>query len=130
MTATFLGWYLDYDMKVLVFEDNLMWSARLIQTLKSLGHEAVVLSELSGDQVADVAILNLSSPSFAALVPPLRQAGIYTICHAGHKEKDLLQLGREAGCDAVATNSELTYKIEGLLQAVPIAPKSREHGSK
>jgi hypothetical protein len=66
---------------------------------------------------ADVAILNLSSPAFSDLVAALKSAGVYTIGHAGHKEKDLLQLGREAGCDAVATNSELTFKLEKLLAA-------------
>jgi hypothetical protein len=103
-------------MKVWVFEDNLMWSSRLLQTLKALGHEATIETQIPGKEPAKVAILNLASKNFADLVPPLRAAGVYTICHAGHKEKDLLQLGREAGCDAVATNSELTYKIEKLLE--------------
>ena len=106
-------------MKVWVFEDNLMWSSRLVQTLRALGHEPSVELAIPEGEPASVAILNLASKSFSDLVPPLRAAGVYTICHAGHKEKDLLQLGREAGCDAVATNSELTYKIEKLLASVP-----------
>lgn len=104
-------------MRVWIFEENLMWSARLVQSLSSLGHEAVVVSEIP-EGSAEVAILNLASSSLAAFVPELKSRGVYTICHAGHKEKDLLQLGREAGCDAVATNSELTFKIEGLLARV------------
>ena len=39
------------------------------------------------------------------------------IAHAGHKEKDLLEMGRQAGSDHVATNGELTFKIELLLTA-------------
>jgi hypothetical protein len=103
-------------MKVWIFEDNLMWSSRLVQSLKSLGHEPSIQKEIPSEGSAEVAILNLASKSFAELVPLLRAAGVYTIGHAGHKEKDLLQLGREAGCDAVASNSELTFKIETLLE--------------
>ena len=103
-------------MKVWIFEDNLMWSSRLVQSLQALGHESSIQKQIPLDGTADVAILNLASKSFGGLVPLLRAAGVYTICHAGHKEKDLLQLGREAGCDAVASNSELTFKIETLLE--------------
>lgn len=106
-------------MKLWIFEDNLMWSSRLLQSLRALGHEASVETSIPGGEPAKVAILNLASKNFADLVPRLRAAGVYTICHAGHKEKELLQLGRDSGCDAVATNSELTYKLETLLEAVP-----------
>src|ERR1700733_6205702 len=106
-------------MKVWIFEDNLMWSSRLVQTLKVLGHEATVLKAIPDSESADVAILSLASPTFSELVPALKSKGVYTIGHAGHKEKDLLKLGREAGVDKVATNSELTFKIEGLLSLFP-----------
>jgi len=102
-------------MKVWIFEDNLMWSARLVQSLTALGHEPVVLSEIPDAEAAHVAILNLGASTFATLVTLLRENGVYTIGHAGHKEKDLLELGREAGCDKIATNSELTFKIEALI---------------
>ena len=106
-------------MTVLVFEDNLMWSARLVQSLVALGHAPVVTTEIPDPCEAHVAILNLAASTFATLVPQLKELGIYTIGHAGHKEKDLLELGREAGCDRIATNSELTYKIELLLNEAP-----------
>jgi hypothetical protein len=105
-------------MKVWVFEDNLMWSSRLVQSLKALGHEALVTIAIPEDAQAEVAILNLGSPTFKDLVPALKQRGVYTIGHAGHKEKDLLKLGKEAGVDRIATNSELTYKIEAILKEV------------
>ena len=106
-------------MTVLIFEDNLMWSARLVQSLITLGHEPVVTTEMPEPCEAQAAILNLASSTFATLVPRLKEMGIYTIGHAGHKEKDLLELGREAGCDRIATNSELTYKIEAVLAERP-----------
>ena len=88
----------------------------MVKSLHALGHEAVVMSALPEDGGADVAILNLGSPAFGEMVPRLKELGVFSVGHAGHKEKDLLALGRAAGCDAVATNSELTFKIEDLLK--------------
>jgi len=105
-------------MKVLVFEDNLMWSSRLLQSLKGLGHEPVLMTSIPDDSMGAVAaIVNLGSASLKPkeLVPALSALGVKVVGHAGHKEKDLLQLGREAGCDRLATNSELTFKIESIL---------------
>ena len=89
-----------------------------MQSLKKLGHEPQLHTSVPLEGTADAAILNLASPEFKDLVPQLRERGVFSLGHAGHKEKDLLQLGREAGCDAIATNSELTYKLEGLLARV------------
>jgi hypothetical protein len=110
-------------MKALVFESNLMWSSKLVQSLKALGHEATLLNEIPDSaQGAEVAIVNLAQPQPdpAKLVEALRALGIRTIGHAGHKEADLLELGRRIGVDIVATNSELTCKIGDLIaQAAP-----------
>ena len=104
-------------MLVWIFEDNLMWSARLAKSVQALGHEAVVLSAVPAEGAGDVAILNLGSGRLpgAELAPLLKARGVFTIAHAGHKEKALLEVGRVAGCDRIATNSELTFKLEGLL---------------
>jgi len=107
-------------MTILIFEDNLMWSSRLRQTLTALGHTGVVLSKVPAElPAAEVAIVNLSGRfDVSALVPRLKAAGLYVIGHAGHKEKDLQKLGMELGCDKMSSNSELTFKIEGLLASV------------
>lgn len=107
-------------MRVLVFEDNLLWSSRLVKSLLTLGHEAVLIDKAAWEPVgagADAAILNLGSTTWNApkLVAELRAGGVYVIGHAGHKEKDLLELGRQAGCNSVATNSEMTFKLEAVL---------------
>lgn len=108
-------------MKVLVFEDNLIWSSRLLQSLRGLGHEPMLLKEI-GDQIpeAEVAIVNLGSASMPVedIMPKLKSAGIYVIGHAGHKENPLLDRGRESGCDAVVSNSTITYKLADVLQAI------------
>ena len=109
-------------MKVLVFEDNLMWSTRLKQTLKALNHEVEILQTIpSAMPEANAAIVNLGSPKMPArdLVAKLKDAGIYVIAHAGHKEKELRALGQELACDRLASNSELTFKLESLLPTKP-----------
>ena len=105
-------------MRILVYEDNLMWSSRLLQSLRALGHEPVLLSK-PNPEPAPVAIVNLGTASLTpeVLVPALVGLGVHVIGHAGHKEKDLLALGQAAGCQTVASNSQLTFKLEDLLAA-------------
>lgn len=105
-------------MRVLVIEPNLFWSARIMKSLSALGHEPVLVGKPTGSYPdAEAAILNLGAAEFEpdALVPRLRKAGIFVIGHAGHKEIDLRQMGKKAGCDRIASNSEMTFKLESLL---------------
>lgn len=105
-------------MEVLVFEDNLLWSSRLQKTLRSLGHEPTVLTHTPPSTDAPLAIVNLSARAFdpTSVVGDLRALGVYVIGHAGHKEKELLTLGKEAGCDRLATNSQVTFELDRLLE--------------
>lgn len=108
-------------MRILVFEDNLMWSSKLLLTIKSLGHEGLLRTAMPTDsEGAQAAIVNLGSAKLpvAELITKLKSLGVHVIGHAGHKEKELLAYGQEAGCDILATNSELTFKLEGILGAV------------
>ncbi len=102
-------------MNILLFEDNLLWSSRLMKTLTALGYAPQVVTQVPETTDAEMAIVNLGSPTLGACVKELNARGIHVIGHAGHKEKDLLALGKEVGCDTLATNSELTFKIEALL---------------
>lgn len=108
-------------MQVLVYEDNLIWSSRLLQSLRALGHEPLLIGKPSPLQ-APIAIVNLGSPQFQpdALVPALIALGTHVIGHAGHKEKDLLALGKSCGCETVATNSELTFKLRELIDGIAV----------
>lgn len=105
-------------MKVWIFESNLMWSSRFVKTVKGSGHEAVVLTSVP-DGEADAAIVNLGDPNVSGIVAELALRGIYTIAHAGHKEKDLLALGMELKVDRLASNSEITNKLPQMLAEVP-----------
>lgn len=90
-----------------------MWSARLVQSLRALGHVAQVLNAPAGE--ADMAIINLGEARAASLVESLKVLGVPVLAHAGHKETELLELGRSLGVDRLATNSELTHKLPSLL---------------
>ncbi len=110
-------------MKVWIFESNLMWSSRFVNTVRGFGHEALVVNSIP-DDTADAAIVNLSDPNVSALVAQLSAKGIYTIAHAGHKEKDLLELGREIQVSRLASNSEITNKLPQMLDEALNAQKS------
>lgn len=107
-------------MKVLILDNNLIWNQRLSKSVAALGNEPVVHAVLPEDiEGIGVAILNLSSTAEEILrrwVAQLRQAGVYTIGHAGHKEKHQLEIGNEVGCDAVLSNSSVTFKLEAALE--------------
>jgi len=104
-------------LKVLILEDNLIWSGRLRPALRALGHEGEFVTAVPGSLEADVAIINLSSPRLDPFdaVRKFREKGLFVIGHAGHKEKDLWEKGREAGCSRIVSNSELTFKLESIL---------------
>jgi hypothetical protein len=112
------------DLHVLIFEDNLMWAPRLKKSAASFGHRAEVLAKIPNEiPDGDIAIVNLSSKTLPAadLVPKLRLAGIKVLAHAGHKEKELLALGQDLGCDRLATNSEITHNLEKILAELRLA---------
>lgn len=105
-------------MKILVFEENLMWSSRLVKTLTAFGHTAVLSRDLPVNaDGASVAVINLSTkdPAPGVLVERLHELGIKVIAHAGHRETELLALGQESGADVLATNREITYKLPELV---------------
>lgn len=109
-------------MRILVIEPNLFWSARLMKSLTALGHKPILAaSPVEEMPAAEVAIINLGAAEFdpPALVPRLRSEGSYVIGHAGHKERDLRAMGKAAGCDRIASNSEMTFKLESLLAEAP-----------
>jgi hypothetical protein len=115
-------------MRILIFETNLMWSSRLVQTVRKLGHEPLLRTKMpASSEEAVVAIVNLGDTNLEpqALVTKLHELGVKVIAHAGHKEKGLMELGREAGADILASNSQLTFKLEELLGQVEIPEQAQ-----
>lgn len=106
-------------MRILIVETNLMWSVRLQRSASALGHEAFVAPSVVEGEF-ELAIVNLGEAGvdWPGRVAELRGRGIKVVGHAGHKETALHQVGREAGCDYLATNSELTHKLEAVLAKV------------
>ena len=97
----------------------------MLHTLKGLGHEPLLRTKHPDEsEGAEVAIVNLGSSKIHTpeLIPHLKSLGIHVIGHAGHKEKELMAYGKDAGCDTLATNSELTFKIEALLDRIKGVP--------
>lgn len=106
-------------MRILIFEDNLMWGPRLVKSAQAFGHQHTLLAKVPNEiPEADLAIINLGSLSMPAqdLIPRLKEQGIKILAHAGHKEKELHALGKDLGCDRLATNSEITNKLDQILK--------------
>lgn len=105
------------SIKVLILDENLLWSQRFKLNVAALGHEPVVQSTAGEPPVAEVAIVNLGSREFPPdeWIPKLKAQGTVVIAHAGHKEKPLLQTGADAGAHLVVTNGEITHKLALVL---------------
>jgi hypothetical protein len=95
-------------MRVQILESNLMWSVRLASGVRLAGHEVV-------SDEPDAAIVNLGEPASRDQVATLRAAGVHVIAHAGHKELELHELGRNLGCDQLVTNRELTVRLGDII---------------
>jgi hypothetical protein len=105
-------------MKVLLLEDNLMWSVRTVRGLETLGHTVALVSRSTGEYPdADLAIVNLSARAFDPYeaVAALKKKGIKTIGHIGHKEKEVWEKGEKAGCDKVVSNGSLAKRLEAVI---------------
>lgn len=108
-------------MTILIFEENLIWSARLRSGVAALGYTPIVVSRAEVPiPDADAAILNLGSQVFdaSALAPELQSRGMKVVAHAGHKESERLEIGRQAGCDLIVSNGTLTHKLGETLAQV------------
>lgn len=114
-------------MRVVLYEDNLMWSVRTKNGLQAMGHEVTVQGKPTDDLPgADLAIVNLGAKGFDAfeLVGRLRQGGVLTLGHVGHKEKDLWQKGLEAGCTKVVSNGSLANRLVAVISELKIPQDS------
>lgn len=103
---------------MLVVEENLLWSVRVANAARALGHEADTAEPGAGlPQGYDVAIVGLGTRGYDALevVRTLVASGTKVVAHAGHKDAALLNAGREAGAHRVATNGEVAMRLGPLL---------------
>lgn len=106
-----MGW-----MRVLIVEDNLIWSSRVQQALLALGHEcAQYRPGAIPDCEAAVLGLGFNAEHLPVVIQALQERKIPIIAHCGHAEKQLSQKGRDLGCDHVVTNGSLTLQLQTLL---------------
>ncbi len=108
-------------MKVLGCIHELMFSTRLADTARHLGHEcevvrraADVAERLDG---VDVVIIDLMVAGGGALeaVGAVRAAGVPVVAYGEHVQGDVLAAAREAGADEVWTRSEFTRQLAAFL---------------
>ncbi len=106
-------------MKVALFEPNLFWDAKARAILTGAGWECVAATEERlRDAGALVVGLYAAEEDLRRVVAEAKLRGVPVIGHAGHKEKPLLNLGHELGCDRVLTNGELAHRLKAHLEAL------------
>ncbi len=75
-----------------------------------------MVSSVPAELKNDVSILNLSSNNIQNEIRQCRELGMFIIAHAGHKETEKMEMGRVSGVDRIVSNSEITHKIEQILE--------------
>lgn len=106
-------------MHVLVCEKNLLWAIRLQNGIRSLGNQTTAFTTpLPIDENYDLAIINLSLPEFLepTWLASLRENCKVLVAHAGHKEKELMEIGKSVGMDHLVTNGYLAKKLDAVLE--------------
>lgn len=108
-------------MNVLGCIHELMFSTRLRDTARLLGHECEVVRrapEVAGRlEGTDVVVIDLMVAGGGALdaVAAARAAGVPVVAYGEHVQADVLAAAREAGADEVWTRSEFTRRLGGFL---------------
>jgi CheY-like chemotaxis protein len=114
-------------LTVIVADDDLLFSTRITSALTGLGHRPLRVDGLGAFRDAvyrapDAAILNLAAFKFDALEairlakgdPRTRAVPLLGFC--GHADAPRRAAAREAGCDLLATNGEVSASLPRLLE--------------
>ena len=112
-------------MKVLGCIHDLMFSTRLRDTARDLGHDCQVVRKAADVPAAlddaDIVVIDLMVAGGGALeaVAAARDAGVVVVAYGEHVRADVLQAAREAGADQVLTRSEFAFRLPVLLGGEP-----------
>jgi CheY-like chemotaxis protein len=112
-------------VKVLGCIHDLMFSTRLRDAAKDLGHECDIVRKAADvpDRLAgaDLVVIDLMVAGGGALeaLAAAQQAGVVVVAYGEHVQADVLAAAREAGADQVLTRSEFAYRLPVLLGGEP-----------
>lgn len=98
-------------MTVAIYEPNLFWAAKIRAAIHAAGWRC---SDWPAHERVHILVAGLyADPSeLEAVVRHAGELGVPVLGHAGHKEKELLALGRRLGCRSVLTNGELAHRLK------------------
>lgn len=109
---------------MLILEEDLLWSVRLRNGVTAAGHTPIVFDRPAEElPEADMVLVNLGSRRFPPdeWIPRLRARGVYVIAHTGHKESELIELGKSLVVDRLVTNGMLARRLPDILAKVPLS---------
>lgn len=113
-------------MLVLIFDDNLLTSASVLDQLRRSGHEAVIVGTIQEARQAvprrpDVVLINLMARAFdpPALIRQLRAEPAFTsgrvVGYCGHLEHTRRARALDAGCHHVISNAQALRQLNETL---------------
>ena len=124
---------------VLVLADDLFWRTKIDHALKSSQTPGIFLDKPSdlaekadptrvGLVLVDLALKQDPLPAIAALKKAPKTKNITVVGYCEHKQTDLIERGKKAGCDQVLPRSTFSQKLGELVLnfALPGAQRAEE----
>jgi hypothetical protein len=106
--------------RVLALVPDLLFGSRILSDLGGAGHEAVLVSELSGEVLAaaDVVVVDLTvdaAPRIRAAGGAIAAGNVRTLAFYSHVEAEVRALAEEAGFDLVVPRSRMAREGAALV---------------
>ncbi|MDE3088615.1 MAG: hypothetical protein KGJ80_04435 [Chloroflexota bacterium] len=107
---------------ILALVPDLMFGTRIEDAAKRLGYRIVSLSAADDfDAVMDrdkpaLVIVALDAANWERAVPAAKRAGARVLAFGSHKNVELLQAAKAAGCDQVVARSRMAAELPDLLK--------------
>lgn len=106
-------------MRILLAEDNLMFSSRMASALRKSDHEVAIFAAGEPPPMAfDVVILNLGARGFdmEKVAAAAKEGAALLVGHAGGSEREKLAEGKRLGCDKLVRNSVAMSDIVSVVE--------------
>lgn len=109
-------------MTLLYFVPDLMFATRIEDAAKHLGYAAVTLNP--GDDFESIiarepprlVIVSLDAVDWSRAVDAAKSAGARVLVFGSHKNIELMQAAKAAGCDEVVARSRMAAELPNLLK--------------
>ncbi len=107
---------------VLIFVPDLMFGTRIEDVAKQLGYRVVSLNgrddfdAVVSRELPSLVVVALDAPDWQHAVESAKRMNTHVLAFGSHKNVELLQAAKAAGCDEVVARSRMAAELPNLLK--------------